>query len=75
MSIEQNDTAGFAEGVGLNQQRLGAALKSQYDLIVCGSGSSGSVCSAPSLGEPRNEQGGDKADAGEAGVEDVARIG
>ena len=43
MSIEQNDTAGFAERVGLNQQRLRAAVKSQYDLIVCGSGSSGSV--------------------------------
>jgi choline dehydrogenase len=33
----------FAERVRLNQQRLWANLKPQYDFIVCGSGSSGSV--------------------------------
>ena len=33
----------FAERVRCNQQRLGSELKAQYDLIVCGSGSSGSV--------------------------------
>jgi len=43
MSIEQNDRAGFAERVRLHQQMLRAALKSQCDFIVCGSGSSGSV--------------------------------
>src|SRR6516225_9422143 len=36
-----NDT--FAERVRLNQERLRAALKPQYDFIVCGSGSSGCV--------------------------------
>src|SRR5215831_2665049 len=33
----------FAERVRLNQQKLRGALKAQYDFIVCGSGSSGSV--------------------------------
>ena len=36
------DTA-FAERVRINQQKLAAELKSHYDFIVCGSGSSGSV--------------------------------
>jgi len=35
--------AEFKERVRSNQARLTAALKSQYDFIVCGSGSSGSV--------------------------------
>src|SRR6266481_8357537 len=35
--------AEFAERVRLNQQKLRADLKPQYDVIVCGSGSSGSV--------------------------------
>ena len=35
--------ADFAERVRLNQRKLRADLKSQYDFIVCGSGSSGSV--------------------------------
>ena len=39
--LNTNDT--FAERVRLNQERLRAALKPQYDFIVCGSGSSGSV--------------------------------
>jgi choline dehydrogenase len=33
----------FAARGRLNQQKLGSDLKSQYDFIVCGSGSSGSV--------------------------------
>jgi choline dehydrogenase len=33
----------FAERVSHNQQSLGANLSAQYDFIVCGSGSSGSV--------------------------------
>ena len=37
------DAAEFAEQVRLNQQKLRANLKPQYDFIVCGSGSSGSV--------------------------------
>jgi choline dehydrogenase len=43
MNIEHNDDAGFAERVRRNQQVLRAELKPQYDFIVCGSGSSGSV--------------------------------
>ena len=35
--------AEFAERVRLNQRKLRSELKSQYDFIVCGSGSSGSV--------------------------------
>ena len=36
-------TAPSLNACGLNQQKLRAALKAQYDFIVCGSGSSGSV--------------------------------
>jgi choline dehydrogenase len=36
-------TAGFAERVRANQEKLTAGLKPHYDFIVCGSGSSGSV--------------------------------
>ena len=35
--------AEFAERVRLNQKKLRSELKAQYDFIVCGSGSSGSV--------------------------------
>src|SRR5262244_274635 len=35
--------AEFAERVRVNQKKLRSELKSQYDFIVCGSGSSGSV--------------------------------
>ena len=38
-----NAAADFLERVRANQQRLKCNLKSQYDFIVCGSGSSGSV--------------------------------
>src|SRR5262247_2583126 len=49
--FEQNDrpksvpdgSAEFAERVRVNQIKLRSELKSQYDFIVCGSGSSGSV--------------------------------
>ena len=33
----------FVERVRLNQSRLSSEMKSQYDFIICGSGSSGSV--------------------------------
>jgi choline dehydrogenase len=36
-------SADFAERVRINQSRLSSAMKSQYDFIICGSGSSGSV--------------------------------
>jgi predicted amino acid dehydrogenase len=39
------DGAGFAEQVRQTQQQLGSELKPQYDFIVCGLGSSGSVVS------------------------------
>jgi hypothetical protein len=41
--FEQNRRDDFALRVGLNQQKLTSDLKSRYDFIVCGSGSSGSV--------------------------------
>ena len=34
---------GFAGRVRINQSRLLSEMKSQYDFIICGSGSSGSV--------------------------------
>src|SRR4030088_3054402 len=34
---------GFAERVHINQSRLLSEMKSQYDFIICGSGSSASV--------------------------------
>ena len=37
------DTADFMERVSANQRKLSSELKSHYDFIVCGSGSSGSV--------------------------------
>jgi choline dehydrogenase len=40
---EKQSAADFAERVRLNQRKLTLDLKSQYDFIVCGSGSSGSV--------------------------------
>jgi choline dehydrogenase-like flavoprotein len=43
MNTHPVDGADFVERVRQNQQRLGAELKPQYDFIVCGSGSSGSV--------------------------------
>lgn len=42
-STDQDLAAEFANRVNRNQQLLGAELKAQYDFIVCGSGSSGSV--------------------------------
>jgi choline dehydrogenase len=41
--MDKQQTLGSAERVRLNQQRLRSSLKSHYDFIVCGSGSSGSV--------------------------------
>src|SRR5262245_56768547 len=40
---ESHPNSAFAKRVRLNQEKLRAALKAQYDFIVCGSGSSGSV--------------------------------
>jgi choline dehydrogenase len=44
MSLDKSDReADFAERVRLNQRKLPSNLKSHYDSVVCGSGSSGSV--------------------------------
>ncbi len=40
---EKQSEIDFAQRVRINQQRLRSNLKAQYDFIVCGSGSSGSV--------------------------------
>ena len=67
----------FAERVRLNQQKLRAALKAQYDFIMCGSGSSGSVV-ARHLAENRDvsvlllEAGGDDDVAIRNGCRQVA---
>jgi choline dehydrogenase len=39
----KQSAVGFAERVRVNQRKLRSDLKAQYDFIVCGSGSSGSV--------------------------------
>ena len=40
---ESQPNDAFAERVRLNQEKLRASLKAQYDFIVCGAGSSGCV--------------------------------
>jgi choline dehydrogenase len=42
-NTDPDEEIGFARRVHENQARLTSALRSQYDFIVCGSGSSGSV--------------------------------
>ena len=43
-NLERNsETADFIERVSVNLGKLTVELKSHYDFIVCGSGSSGSV--------------------------------
>ena len=42
LALEGVDAA-FTERVRINQRKLAAELKSHYDFIVCGSGSSGSL--------------------------------
>lgn len=42
-STQDSETAEFTRRVRINQQKLPDNLKSRYDFVVCGSGSSGSV--------------------------------
>src|SRR5215469_16205888 len=46
MKMSMSDAVNFAERVRLNQQKLAFDLKSHYDFIVCGAGTSGSVVAA-----------------------------
>jgi choline dehydrogenase len=43
LESEEHAAANFAQRVRTNQRTLRADLKAQYDFIICGSGSSGSV--------------------------------
>jgi GMC oxidoreductase len=52
-SVERNtETASSVVRESLNQQTLAADIKLQYDIIVCGSGSSGSVVARPLAENP-----------------------
>src|SRR5262245_65617756 len=53
MTLASIDLAGdFTERVRVNQRKLRSELKSHYDFIVCGSGSSGSVVAVSVAGNP-----------------------
>ena len=46
LHLEQNGRKDFALRARLNQQKLTSNLKSHYDFIVCGAGTSGCVVAA-----------------------------
>src|SRR5262249_10793215 len=53
MKIPKSDAVNFAKSVRLNQQRLASELKSHYDFIVCGAGTSGCVVAARLASDPK----------------------
>jgi choline dehydrogenase len=55
METSKSEAVNFAERARLNQKRLASELKSHYDFIVCGAGTSGSVVAAR-LGADPNTQ-------------------
>src|SRR5215813_14005935 len=52
MKIMRHADENFAEQVRTNQQKLAAELRKQYDYIICGAGTSGSVLAARLAANP-----------------------
>jgi len=52
VKMPNSDGVNFGERVRLNQQRLASELKSHYDFIVCGAGTSGCVVAARLAADP-----------------------
>src|SRR5262252_7353490 len=53
MNRQLSDAVNFGERVRLNQQKLASDLKSHYDFIVCGAGTSGCVVAARLAADPK----------------------